>query len=284
MARMTDVETVDEADERFNFTGSIGVALLVGAALSWTARTGSTQLLIAVAVVQALVAPALVFGLGLVGRRGALTLAAMAAVAADVVVSVWPHGRLGTELVVFGLAVPVMFIHQLTRGAARHRIVESLSAVVLVVLCVVALPALLQLRHEFVVRRTGGQVVFGVVLCALGALVVGYLVDMIVAAPRFDAEVPRGLLAVLSSAVYGGVAGYLSLRHASAFVGGRAVFAGASIAALAALLAVATAFVEAEAPLAEDGFARRVRPVLGVLVPLCLLAPAAFLLCLAIRS
>jgi hypothetical protein len=281
---MTDVETVDEAAERFNFTGSIGVALLVAAALGWTARTGSTQLLIAVAAVQALVAPAVVFGLGLVGRKGLLVLAAMAAAASDVVVSVWPHGRLGAQLAIFGLAVPLMFVHQLLRGAARHRIVDSLGGVVLVLLSVVSLPALLQLRHEFVVHRTGGQVVFGVVLCGLGALVVGYLVDMIAAVPRFDPAVPRGLFAVLAAAIFGGVAGHLTLRHTAQFVGGRAAFAGAAVAALSALLAVGVAFVEAEAPLAEDGFARRVRPVLGVLVPFCLLAPAAFLLCLAIRS
>jgi hypothetical protein len=281
---MADVETVDEADQRFNFTGSIGVALIVGAALAWTARTGSTQLLIAVAALQAMVGFALVFGLGLVGRRGALTIAALAAAGSDVAVSVWPHGRLGTQLIVFGLAVPAMFVHQLTRGAARQRIVESLGAVVLVVLTVVSLPALAQLRHEFAVPSVGGKVVFGVVLCAAGGLVVGYLMDMVLAAPRFDEDVPRGLLGVLASLSFGALAGHLTLRHSTDFAAGRGAFVGAALAAVTALLAVAVAFLESEAPFAVDGFARRVRPVLGVLVPLCLLAPVAFLLCLAIRT
>ena len=45
-------------------------------------------------------------------------IAGLAAAASDVAVSVWPHGRLGTLLPVFGLAVPAMFVHQLARGAA----------------------------------------------------------------------------------------------------------------------------------------------------------------------
>jgi hypothetical protein len=281
---MSDVDTVDETDVRFNFAAGAAVAFIVGAILFWTARSGSTELLIAVAAVQALVGFALVIGLDLVGRRGALFIATLAAAGSDVVVSVWPHGRLGTQLVVFGLAVPAMFVHQLSRGAARHRVVESLGGVVLVVLAVVSLPALLQLRHEFALPSTGGHVVSGVVLVCSGGLVVGYLIDMIVTVPRFDADIPRGLLAVLGTASFGALAGHLSLRHSAEFAAGRGAFAGAAIGTITGLVAVAVAFLEAETPEAEDGLARQVRPLLGALVPLCLLAPVAFLLCLAIRS
>jgi len=283
---MNDVETsadAVEADERFNFVGSIAVALLVGAGLCWAAKTGSLQLLIAIAAVQALVGFALVLGLRLPGTRGALLIAAGAAAAADVVVSVWPHGRLGAQVAVLGLAVPAMFIHQLGRGASRHRIVESLGSVVLVVFTVVSLPALLQLRHEFLVPKTGGNVVFGVVLAAAGGLVAGYLMDMVVSVPRFDRDVPRGLLGLVATIGFGAFAGHLALRTSADFAAGRGAFAGAAVAGLAGLFAIAVAFIEVEVPLAEEGFARRVRPVLGVLVPLCLLAPIAFVLCLAIR-
>ncbi|WP_338184883.1 hypothetical protein [Jatrophihabitans sp.] len=278
-----EAERID-AEERFNFNGSIGVALLVAAVLGWTTRTGALPLLIGIAAVQALLGFAWVFGLAVPGRRGALILAALASAAADVTVSVWPHSQLGTLLAVFGLAMPTLFVHQLSRGAVRVRVIESLGGVALLVLTEVSLPALLQLRHEFVSARVGDDVSFGVVIIGFGALVVGFLVDMIVAAPRFDVEVPRGLLALLASTGFGGSAGYLTLRHSAEFIGGRGAFAGAALGAVVGLFGVAVAFIEHEVPLAEGGFARRVRPVLAVLIPFCLLAPVAFLLCLAIRA
>ncbi len=47
---------------------------------------------------------------------------------------------------------------------------------------------------------------------------------------------------------------------------------------------VAAAFVLATTPVPPTRFGALVRPVLAALLPLCLLAPAGFLLCLAIRS
>ena len=271
-------------DDRFNYTGSAAFAVAVGLGLALTARSSAVALLGAVGVVQALLAVAWVYGFDLPGRRGALVIATMASAAADTVTSVWPHGRLGALLAVFGVAMPVLFIHQLTRGAARVRVVASLGGVAMLVLAEVSVAALLQLRHEFVVTHVGGQVVFGVLVAAVGALVVGFLIDLIVTIPRFDADVPRGLLGLLGSAGFGGSAGYLTLHNSTDFVGGRGTFAGAALGALVALFAVAVAFAEHDAPLAEAGLARRVRPLLGVLVPLAFLAPVAFLLCLAIRS
>lgn len=271
-------------DERYNFLGSAGVAIAVGLVLALCARAGATALLVGIAGVQALLALAWVYGLALPGRRGALVLATMASAAADTVVSVWPHGRLSPLLAVLGLATVALFIHQLMRGAVRLRVLDSLGGVALLVLAEVCLPALSQLRHEFVVANVGGQVVFGVVLAAFGGLTVGFLVDTVVTAPRFDPDVPRGLLALIGSAGFGGSAGYLTLRHAAEFVGGRGAFAGAGLGAVVALFAVGIAFAESEVPLAEEGFARRVRPLLGVLVPVAFLAPVAFLLCLAIRN
>ena len=271
-------------DAQYNFMGSAVVAIIVGLLLGLTARSSALALLVGVAAVQTLLAFAWVYGLDVPGRRGALVIAAMAAAAADTVVSVWPHGRLGAQLAVFGLAMAVLFVHQLTRGAARANVLVSLSSVAMLVLAEVGLPALLQLRHEFASSETGGKVVFGIVLAAFGGLVVGFLVDLVVDVPRFDEEVPRGLLALIGSAGFGGSAGYLTLRHSTDFIGGRGAFAGAAVGALVALLAVGAAFAEHEIPLAEEGFARRVRPVLAVLVPVAFLAPVAFLLCLAIRS
>lgn len=264
--------------------GSLAVAIVAGVALAVTARTGALALLIAVAATQALLASAWVFCTRMPGRKGALVLAALAAAGADVSVSVWPHGKLGTLLAVLGLAVPLLFIHQLMRGAARNRIVRSLSSIALLVLSEVALAALPQLRHEFG-TQTGGRVVAGVVAAAAGALVVGYLVDLIAPLPRFDPDVPRGLLGVIASAGLGGSLGYLLLQsdRVDDFAGGRGAFIGASLGALVGLLAVGVAFAERELPVPAGGAGLRWRPFVGVLVPIAVLAPVAFLLCLAIR-
>ncbi len=264
--------------------GSLIAVLVVAGGLGAGARIGALALLVAVAVAQALFAVSWVFGTAMPGRKGALVIAAMAASGADVVVSVWPHGRLGTLLAVLGLAVPVLFFHQVARGAARTRIVDSLSSTAMLVLAVVALPSLVQLRHEFVDPKLGGIVVAAVVACTGGALIVGYLIDLVLPVPRFDPEVPRGMLGLVGATVVGGAVGYLTLHDHAEFVGGRSVFLGAALGAVAAFLAVAAAFLlhGVDTPFARVGAV--VRPVCVGLLPLCVLAPGAFLLCLAIRA
>jgi hypothetical protein len=197
---------------------------------------------------------------------------------------VGPHGRLGTLLAVFGLAIPVMFVHQLARSAARVRVTDSLGAIAFGVLAVVALPALVQLRHEFTPPSVGGRVVAAVAASAAAALVVGYLVDLVMPAPRFDPAVPRGLLAVVASAGVAGSIGHLVLHASTGFPNGRGAFVGAAVGAIAAFLAIAAAFVERSTPVPAGGFARRLRPVFAAAVPIALLAPVAFLLCLAVRA
>ncbi|MEP7019422.1 MAG: hypothetical protein ABI808_02140 [Pseudonocardiales bacterium] len=274
-------DAVDEVE--LNHLGSLAVTLLAGALLFGAARASAAALLEAIAVVQAVLAVAWVFGTSVPGRKGALIIAALAAAGADVAVSRWPAGQLGVLLVAFGLAIPAMFVHQLMRGAARVRLVESLGGVALIVVAVAALPALLQLRHEFTGPTLGGRVVAGVVAAAAGALVVGYLVDLMLAAPRFDPAVSRGLLAVVASAGLGGSVGHLMLRSDGEFLDGRGAFTGAALGALIAFFAVGVAFIERSAPTPPTSLARRVRPVLSSLLPLSLLAPVAFVLCLAIR-
>ena len=273
-----------ERDDRFNFTGSAAFALLAGAALAWCARSGDVALLIAVAAVQALLAVTWIYVLRVPGRIGGLIIAALAAVVCDVAASVWPHGRLSVLLAVIGLAVPVLFVHQLLRGAARVRVGRSLGAIALVVVAEAAVAALLQVRHEFPSGQLGGDPTFAVVVAVTGALLAGYCTDMVFAAPRFDAEVPRGLTAVVVSTLVGAALGHLVLRDAPDFSGGRGAFVGAALGVLAALLAIGIAYVEAAAPLASGGFARRARPLLSVLMPLAVVAPVGFLLCTAIST
>jgi len=277
-------DEVEHDTERYNFAGSAAFVVLAGAALAWATRSGDAQLLIAVAAAQALLAVSWIYVLRVPGRIGALVIAAMAGTAGDVGASVWPHSRLTVLLVVVGLAVPVMFVHQLLRGAARVRVGSSLGAIALVVVAEAAMAALLQLRHEFPSGGFGADPTFAVIVAVMGALLAGYFTDMLLASPRFDAGVPRGLPAVAVSTAVGAALGHLLLRDSLQFSGGRGAFVGAAVGVLAALLAIAIAYVEAGAPLASAGFARRARPLLSVLMPLALLAPAAFLLCTAISA
>ncbi len=258
---------------------SAGVALIVGAGLGVAATIGAGALLIGVAVTQAIVIAAWVFGTGLPGRIGALAIGGLAAAAADLVVVHWPHGQLSPLLAVVGLALPVMFVHQLTRGVVRARVTESLSDIALLVVCVVALAAFIQLRHE-----TGGAAMASAtVFAASGALVVGHLVDARWPVARFDPTVARGLTGVVAATAVAAVIGYVRLHGTVEFSAGRSAFLGAAVGAVVSLLAVGIAFVR-PSPSAPAGALRHLRPVYAVVIPLALVAPIGYLLCLAVRG
>lgn len=210
------------------------------------------------------------------GRIGAVIIGAATAVAADYAVMRWPHSALSPMLGILGLAVPVMFAHQLTRGVVRARVVESLSGIALVVAAVVALPALVQLRHEV----GGGYLVAATTLAGGVAVALGLLVDLVWPRPRFDPDVPRGLSGVaLGTAAGAGIGAYL-LRHEPQFTTAQAVLYCAGIAAVSALVGVASSLVGYSSPAAGSlpGRARLLRPVALALLPLMLVAPAAYVL------
>jgi hypothetical protein len=260
------------------------LAVLAGVGLCWTADAGAVELLVAVAVLQAALAAVWVPALRLPGRKGAVASAVMASAASDVAVSVWPHARLAPLVAVVGLAVPVLLVLQLMRGAARVRVIDSLAGISLLLAAEIALPAFLQIRHEFPLGNVGGHAAFGVAAAAAGATAVGCLADLVAAPLRFDPDVPRGLPGVVASTGAGALIGYLSLRDAAQFIGGRGVFIGAAVGALVALLGVAMSFVERGAPEVSTALVRRARPLLTAVLPLCLVAPVALLLCIAIRA
>jgi hypothetical protein len=228
-------------DDRHNLPGVATVALLVGVLFAWTARSGAVALLVAVAVGQALLACAWALSIRRPGRNGALVIAGLTAVAADVATSMWPHS----------------------------------------VVAELALAALLQIRHEF---PGDVDVAFGVAVIGPGALLVGALADLTFTGLRFDDAVPRGAFGVLGSTVAGALLGDLTLRNSALFGTGRGLFLGAALGALVALFAVGASFMEHTTPLPESGFPRRGRPLVTVLLPLSLLSPVAFLLCIAIHA
>jgi hypothetical protein len=184
---------------------------------------------------------------------------------------------------VIGLLVPGMFVHQLWRGAARVRLLESLGLISVLLVCVVGLAAWSQLWHEFG-GDDGSRVVSGLTVAVGLALVGGLFVDLVAPVPRFDPSVDRGLLGVLAGIVLGGAGGYLMLHTTTQYAGGRGAFVGAALGALVTLLGVAAAFVERSTPTVERSAARRMRVLLPAVVPIALIAPVAYLIALAIRA
>jgi hypothetical protein len=276
-----DTAPADEtAPPRIDHVSGALVAVMAGVVLGVGAQLGAAALLVAVAVTQAALALSWIIGTGLPGRIGAAILAVMAAAAADTVVSVWPHGQLGELLPVLGLLLPCAFVHQLTRGVVRNRVVESLSDIALLVVGVVALAAFPQLRHEQLPTHT----TFAVVLALCAALVTGYLVDFLLPAPRFDPAVRRGLPAIVGGALVASLIVTLELGGDLDFGGGRALVLGAALGLLVGLLAVGTGFIQVATSLPRTARAVRLQPAFATLLPLALVAPLAYLLCLAIHS
>jgi hypothetical protein len=267
---------------------SFAVVVVLGLLLGFCGGYGATALLVAIAVTQAVAIVSWVYGTQLVGRKGALVLGAAAAAASDVCVSLWPQSRLGALLGVFALAIPVLFVHQLARGVARHNVVDSLGAIAALAVVAVGPAALLQLRHEFSDQTSPSRVVASVVAIMAGGLALSMLVDAISPYPRFDVAVRRGAMGVIASTGLGAAIGYLALQSPAKhdFANGRGAMVGAILGVLIALLSVAACFATFSVkPLtgAHQGFARWSRIVLVAVLPIALLAPVAFLVCVAVR-
>jgi hypothetical protein len=265
------------------------IVVLLGLLLGFCGAYGDAALLVAIAITQAVAIVSWVYGTQLIGRKGALVLGVMAAAASDVCVWVWPQSRLGALLGVFALAIPVLFAYQLARGVARHNVVASLSAIGALVIVAIGPAALLQLRHEFSDQTSASRVVGSVVAIMTGGLALSLLVDAISSYPRFDASVPRGVMGVIASTGLGATIGYLALQSPTRhdFSNGRGALAGAMLGALIALLSVAASFAAHSVQRlagAHQTLARWSRVALLAVVPIALVAPVAFLICVGVRA
>jgi hypothetical protein len=258
--------------------GSAVLAAGIGGGLAYAFHVSGRATLLAAAIMQALFILSWVFGTGLPGKLGALATGVLAAGAGDAIVYRWPRDELGTLVAVLGLALPVMFVHQLIRGRRRTRVVESLSDIAVLVVGAVALAVLVQFRHE----TLGAAIGITVALCAGAALAAGHVVDAIWAPVRFDPAVSRGVPALVVSIAAGGVVGYVRLHALAQFGEYRAVGLGASVAAITALFAVGAAFIETASTLPTAWAARPLRPLFGTLFSFALMAPVAYLLSLVI--
>jgi hypothetical protein len=214
------------------------ITLLAGVALAGGSYLGPAALVVAVAVLQGLLVISWVLGTGLPGRIGALVLGALAAGGCDTVIVRWHDHGYEPVLGVLGVALPLMFIHQLTRGVVRTRVVESLADITLLLLAVTAVSGLMLLRYQ----ANGDKTTLAVIAAMTAGLVVAHLVDAAFPALRFDPAIDRGLPAVVLGVLAGGGVGVLVLRDIIDFAGGRAAFAGAALAAVACLISIGASF------------------------------------------
>ncbi|HEV2885692.1 MAG TPA: hypothetical protein VGX49_02165 [Jatrophihabitans sp.] len=253
---------------------------LAGGLLAAGSYLGIVALLVAVCLVQLLLAISWLFGTAVPGRMGGLVLAVLAAAGADAATMHWSDSGYSPVLGVLGMAVPLLFAHQLSRGVVRTRVLESLGDITVLLVALVALAGLLVLR-----RQDSGDLITPAVLGAITAgLVAGHFTDAVFPVLRFDPAVDRGLPAVVVGVLVGAAVGLLGLRRVIDFTGGRGAFVGAAIAAVACLLSIGAAFSGVHSSVAAPGTAGpagpavRLRPVAAVLMTLALSTPAAYVL------
>jgi hypothetical protein len=255
------------------------LVLVVGLPLAWLARVGSGPLLAGVAVAQAILAVAWMLRPGVSGWLGGMVVGVAAAAAADLVIAAWPRGQLSSLLAVLGLSVTAMFVHQLTRGVMRTRVTSSLSDVAVLVVAVVALPALVALRHE-----TGGQAMAtAVVLAMTAAICASHVIDAVWPVPRLDVSVAYGLLAVLVGTVVAAVVGYLRLHSTVEFSVGRSILVGAAVGVVTTMTSIGVGYLVHRTEPAGWA-AASTRLVVAATLPFAIAAPVAYLLCLAVRG
>lgn len=262
-------------------------ALVAGVfgALGWFAAAQSAvAVLVVVAVVQAVLVISWTMGMQVPGRWGAATVALLVAAAGDVLVARSSTSQLGVLLAPAGMLLLVVIVMQLARGVIRVRVVESMSDIALLGVAVLALAALVQLRHAL-----AGDVQAATVALVLGvAVAVSHLVDLVAPVPRFDPDVDRGLLATLVGAAAGAAVGYSQLRDVFGYGSLRGAFLGGALGIVVGLLAVGAAFAAHrgwaadDAPVAPARSTARLRPVATTLWCLAVATPVGYLLTLAL--
>lgn len=259
------------------------LTLLAGAALAAGASASTIGAVAAVATLQALLVGSWVYGSNLPGRKGALVLGVAAAAASDVLVVRYHLDGYGPLLGVLGLAIPLMFVHQLTRGIGRARVMESLSDITIMVIAIIAVSGLAILRYQ----TNGSRLSAALALSVAVAIAVDHVTDMILPVMRFDERIDRGLPGVVLGVLAGAAVGLLMLRSLFDFAAGRGAFVGAAIGAVGCLLSIGTSFSGLHSTLAwapsvdTDVLVAsrlRLRSVAAALLALFLSVPAGYVL------
>ena len=112
-------------------------------------------------------------------------------------------------------------------------------------------------------------------------MVVALVADLVWSRPRFDAAVPRGLLGVVLAVAAAAALGGPRLADAAQFTLARGLLVSGAVGAVCAFLLVAASFVYYGTSVEPTRFGRALRPIPLALLPITLVAPIAYLLCLS---
>jgi hypothetical protein len=269
------VARLSRADARRMHLLAAGVAVAAGLVLGAGAVAGRTGVLVTVALLQAVLAPVWMIGTDRPGRIGGMLIGLAAAAAGDVALVLRDRTSPAVLLGVLGLALPAIVVHQLARGVVRVRVTESVAAVALLVAAEVAacLPIALARADD------GHRLVGTVLLGATAGLAVARLTDALAPVPRIAAGIPYGLGAVVLAAVAGAAAGAATAGGPLSTAAGAGV--GALVGTVAALVAVGVGFITLALP---DRPRPPVPALLGVLLPVALVAPVGYLTVLSVAG
>jgi hypothetical protein len=251
-----------------------GMAVATAVGLAVAVQFGRTGLVAGLGVLQGLLVLAWVVGTGLPGRVGGLLIGAGAAAGADAALLLRQPATLAALLGVLALSVPVLLVHQLSRGVLRVRVTESLSGVTVLCTAVAALAA-----HVALARAVDGpRLVSATVLAAGLALVIGHLVDTVLPVPRLSPEVPHGLLGVGLAVAVGALvgAGHALGAPRIDLAGGATL--GSLVGGVAALVAVGVGYLAQTVEPLRVPLAALAMPYLRVALPLAFTAPVGYLL------
>jgi len=257
---------------------------ILAAVLAVASYFGPAAMIGAIAIVQAVLVVTWVFGTALPGRIGALILGVSASGAGDFVATRYHSDGYAPLLGVLGVGIPLMFVHQLTRGVVRTRVVESLADITVLVVACVATTGFILLRYQ----SNGDRTTLAVASAVGIALVVGHLADAVAPVLRFDPVVDRGLPAVILGVLAAAAAALLVLGSLIDFAAGRGAFVGAALGAVACLLSIGASFAGAQSTVGRAGqrsrLSRACRPFSEVALTICLTAPAGYVLINALSS
>ena len=246
------------------------VAGAVAAALAGLALAGTPALAAGAFCVQVVISLAWLAALGAKGSLGAFGIAVAGAAAMDVVLGVSDSPDLGDAAPVVGIALVVALLHQLARRP-RRAVTLSLAATMSAVAFAVCAGAYVALLAEGSGDLADAAALFGIGV----ALIVARLLDLVVVTPSAFPGSRRGIVGIVVGAAVAAIVG-------AAYGSGNALHTGvglriAVIAALLALIAdVAVDAVLTQAPPPDERRLSALTP-LGVLLPVVLAAPVAYI-------
>jgi sulfur-carrier protein len=243
---------------------------LLAAALAGTALLGTAALGIAVFAVQVVVALAWLAVLDVRGRGGAFVIVVASAAVMDVVVGVADDPDVGRAAGVLGVTFALALAFQLVRRP-RVGVTLSLAGILSAATFALSAAAYVALRIE----GGGDRAVVAALLGAGVALLTARLADVVLPRPVAMPGSRRGVAGVVAGLGVAVLVGW-AYGHGEAVLGGGNGLRLAVVTAVLALAAdLAVDAVLTAAPPVDDR-ARSALPPLGVLLPVVVCAPAAY--------